>query len=321
MSLSVLAFSQTTAWYPFSGNAEDISGNNLHGIVSYPTLTTDQANKENSAFLFNGFSDVITAPAIPALEQSNNRTVCAWVRSTAKDKEAGIAGYIEPIIGHDGYLLMQRYTNKFFMLEDNYNDGAGAWDGPASDSAYGGDDLWHHLAGVRRNDTTYLYVDGKKQSSFTTRTATVFPGSIIVIGSARPYWYGTDLQCFSGTIDDVRFYPYALTDPELSALANNVLITNNPQITAADSSQQIINKKKPHPVHPVHPIHPEHPEQAQNDLQMHQSQETNVLYRVVKPQQSQTVTARAFFSLNGQLVRKPQTFRAAYINPKTNLDK
>ncbi|MBL0146272.1 MAG: hypothetical protein IPP48_11375 [Chitinophagaceae bacterium] len=44
------------SYHPFSGNANDISGNNIHGTVTGATLTTDRNGAPNSAYYFNGFS-------------------------------------------------------------------------------------------------------------------------------------------------------------------------------------------------------------------------------------------------------------------------
>ena len=39
------------AYYPFCGNANDISGNGNNGIVNGATLTTDRFGNSNSAYL------------------------------------------------------------------------------------------------------------------------------------------------------------------------------------------------------------------------------------------------------------------------------
>ena len=42
------------AYYPFSGNAGDSSGNRLHGIVNGATLSNDRFGKSSSAYSFDG---------------------------------------------------------------------------------------------------------------------------------------------------------------------------------------------------------------------------------------------------------------------------
>ena len=47
------------AFYPFSGNANDSSGNGINGTLNGCTLTTDRFGRPNSAYQFNGSSDYI----------------------------------------------------------------------------------------------------------------------------------------------------------------------------------------------------------------------------------------------------------------------
>ena len=48
-------------YYPFSGNANDESGNQNHGIVTDAQLTMDRFGNENSAYSFDGDGDFITS--------------------------------------------------------------------------------------------------------------------------------------------------------------------------------------------------------------------------------------------------------------------
>ncbi|MDC1309574.1 cadherin domain-containing protein [Opitutales bacterium] len=47
------------AWYPFDGNASDMSGNGNHGVVNGATLGTDRHGQTNRAYKFDGDSDWI----------------------------------------------------------------------------------------------------------------------------------------------------------------------------------------------------------------------------------------------------------------------
>ena len=46
-------------WYPFSGNANDQSGNGNHATVYGATLTADRFGNPNSAYWFDGVNDYI----------------------------------------------------------------------------------------------------------------------------------------------------------------------------------------------------------------------------------------------------------------------
>ena len=54
------------AYYPFSGNANDESGNGYDGAVNGATVSTDRFGKSNQSYFFKGESN-ITIPDSPAL--------------------------------------------------------------------------------------------------------------------------------------------------------------------------------------------------------------------------------------------------------------
>ena len=52
------------AWYPFDGNASDMSGNGNHGTVNGPTLGSDRHGQANMAYSFDGVNDKINLPTL-----------------------------------------------------------------------------------------------------------------------------------------------------------------------------------------------------------------------------------------------------------------
>ncbi len=71
------------AYYPFNGNANDVSGNNLNGEIINAILTSNRNNNGNSAYYFNGQSSI---------EISNNSklntsgvTYSVWYNSEIKN--------------------------------------------------------------------------------------------------------------------------------------------------------------------------------------------------------------------------------------------
>ena len=80
------------------------------------------------------------------------------------------------------------------------------------------DGRWHHVAGTFDGARVCLYVDGRLDM------AAEAPGSI-AINNANVF-IGANAEkpnrCWSGRIDDVRIYSYALSDSEVAALASDV---------------------------------------------------------------------------------------------------
>ncbi len=107
------------AYYPFSRNADDASGNGHDGTVYWATLTTDRLGSPNSAYSFDGVDDYVNVPYSGDF-QSADFTLAAWMYSP-KDLSAGA----------DAAIIAGRG-------EDFATDRAWAWlDVGATDSPYG----------------------------------------------------------------------------------------------------------------------------------------------------------------------------------------
>ncbi len=95
LSLSLNSFAQLPswlspngllAWYPFNGNANDISGQGNNGTVTNASLTTDMAGNANAAYAFDGVSGNIHVLDNAALRlNGTDFTISAWVYETALD--------------------------------------------------------------------------------------------------------------------------------------------------------------------------------------------------------------------------------------------
>ena len=71
------------AWYSFSGNANDLSGNNNNGTVTGATLTTDRFGSTNSAYSYNGTSSFINVLNSATLQFNGGLTLSAWLYPTS----------------------------------------------------------------------------------------------------------------------------------------------------------------------------------------------------------------------------------------------
>ena len=70
------------AWYPFDGNASDMSGNGNHGTVNGATLGTDYHGKLNSAYSFDGLNDYIEINSSETLSFSDEISLSFWMKPT-----------------------------------------------------------------------------------------------------------------------------------------------------------------------------------------------------------------------------------------------
>ena len=70
-------------WLPFSGNANDGSGNGFNGTVNGAVLTTDKDGNSNSAYDFDGTNDYIDISLAYAPTTSADFTVSIWTEKTS----------------------------------------------------------------------------------------------------------------------------------------------------------------------------------------------------------------------------------------------
>jgi hypothetical protein len=84
------------AYYPFSGNADDASGNEQHGVVTGATLTTDRFGNSAAAYRFDGVDDYISARVTELPYGNAPRTLTAWLmptRAVVNDAMLGVVVY------------------------------------------------------------------------------------------------------------------------------------------------------------------------------------------------------------------------------------
>ena len=85
MSFAQNLDSGLVGYWPFNGNAKDMSGsgNGNDGVVHGATLTFDRCGNPNSAYSFNGIDNSIEIsnnPILTNIENTNEFTVTAWIR-------------------------------------------------------------------------------------------------------------------------------------------------------------------------------------------------------------------------------------------------
>jgi hypothetical protein len=215
--VSVPPTSGLIGFYPFTGNANDASGNANNATVSGPLLTANRSGTANSAYLFDGINDYIR---IPHTSNYNFQsfTIGLWVKVTG----AGTAGKL-----HWGLITKNNspdgYQDQFNVyMSSAYLPGVRVGNGStvgadAVGTASLNDGNWHYLT-IRLDitaDVLDLFVDNIKVKTVAYTAALVNNTSPVNIG----YWAGY-ANYFKGSIDNIRIYNRALTDLEIGSLFN-----------------------------------------------------------------------------------------------------
>lgn len=209
---------QLVGHWPLNGNAQDGSGNGLHGSVVNAVAVPDRFGVAGGALGFDGTSAyvqvdhdaLLSDPSLDAI------TFAVWMRSTSSGSPWLLAK------GEDF-----SYNYGLFVFEGQPR--GGAWGSAGGSHLFAlsavnvNDGDWHHIAvTVRKDSIARIFVDGVLTGSMT---AVVEPWHL---EGEAPLLFGTRISggvpggpglFFDGALDDVRIYRGVLADAEIAALA------------------------------------------------------------------------------------------------------
>jgi hypothetical protein len=214
VALSAQAGASLIGYYTFEGNANDVSGNGNHGVLSATAPSVIASGYQGSAYQFGagGADTFITVPidinpgALPQV------TFGAWVNADVAD------AVIRGVISHDTGDFDRTLT-----VDTRNGDGVPNWQlffggwtghfgGPTGDVVPG---EWVFLAGVydATSNLGCLFVSG----AYGCGTYTPGPGETATTIGRNPNF---DFP-FIGRIDNVFFYDEALSEAQLANIFRN----------------------------------------------------------------------------------------------------
>lgn len=240
------AFSQVPTnglvdFYPFSGNANDASGNNYHGTNNGATLVSDRFGNPNSAYSFSsaGYIDCKNILNGTIAGSGKKFSASLWIKPSAfntnnlilaKHADAGCAG-------NDREFFIRELQDKINV--EYFGDAAGTMGRfICGSTAINNTSKWYHIVvtydgTINTNDgldRVRIYVDNKPEA--TTMTCHANLGSFpfdIASGNAHlgigNYLTNTGVPCqaamrYLGSIDDIRIYNRILSTDEVNKLYN-----------------------------------------------------------------------------------------------------
>lgn len=206
------------AWWSFDEATEtyvpDQSSNGLNAINKGAVSVEGKVGK---ALEFDGKS-VLQVDYQSILDSfPKGITVAAWIK---KDT----ASYWNTIVsreigsGWSEYIGLAVHQNRALFSVDP--DGKNYQNVKADEPVRPG--VWVHLAGTFDNETYKLYINGKLTKSATCKSAIHFSDqNPLLIGGNSNNQNQSLVDCFKGTIDEVRIYKRALSLPEINQLSQN----------------------------------------------------------------------------------------------------
>jgi len=212
--------SDLAAYYPFSGNADDASGNGHNGKPCNADLITDRFYDYQSAGAFNGNNSWIDCGVIDFAR--GNYTVSGWflARAMGNGLYMDITGFTDPrnIGAPEGYGVLVEIGDYKLRFLHRF-----PFDIDGGDNCYTDTRLipgrWYHFAVVRNNEERkmYIYLNGKLDgvSGFSDES---FAGGLHLSIGRRGELVP---RYFDGYIDDIAIYKRSLSAGEINLLYDN----------------------------------------------------------------------------------------------------
>ena len=208
------------AYYPFTGNANDASGNNNNPVFNNATLTSDRNGNPNSAYHFNGTNNYMRIPNSATLNMANKMSIALWVKATGY--------YTGPC--YNNMLVMKGDAdyltgNYFLRFSDAYT---GCTNPTTTQERFYGPGVISQLPLVQLNQWysvvwTYdgteakMYVNCVLRDSALVSITTFTNSYDLFIGRLNngqyPYW-------LNGDMDEIRIYNRAINQEEVNVLGS-----------------------------------------------------------------------------------------------------
>lgn len=200
------------AYYPFTGSANDASGNGNNGITTDATLISDRFGNSNTAYSFNGTSSTIEANVKNYPLKGESRTITGWFKAASpvvsKEFNFCLLNYgnisdpnywFKISFYSKGYLDVQ-FDSKTFQSQENYFSNKWTFFALTFDDA---------------SNTYSLYINNVYKMGGSADLYTNGFANLFRIGRNKLNNY------FEGAIDDIGIWNRVLTADEITTLYNS----------------------------------------------------------------------------------------------------
>jgi serine protease inhibitor len=208
-------------YWPFCGNANDVSGNGNNGTVNGATLTDDRFGNANSAYSFDGVNDYIEGIQSNFPLGSSQRSISGWInmQNLPLNYTQSLLsyGYGGPNPGTSqnmasGLWIFNTMDNLCFW--GSFNDHYGSY-------TFNGNSWYFVTATVNEVGISKLYVNGINIGTANLGSLnTILNSGVFRIGKST-HTSNNGLAGFvSGVLDDLSVYNRVLTQSEITQLYN-----------------------------------------------------------------------------------------------------
>jgi hypothetical protein len=221
-------------WWPFTGNANDESGNGNNATVNGAVLTSDRFGNSNAAYSYDGINDYLhgNASSFPSVD----RTIALWFYTTNINVgSAGmqVFGYGGDLCGQSWLMHMDNstpftsfFTDSSYEVSIGCNNWLTALPFGVNGSPANPNNNWHHWVATNGPGGIDFYFDGNYAGGITTSIGnTMVAGKKFFMGSCPDStglvaYQDAYLNNWNGKLDDIGVWNRQLTQQEITALYN-----------------------------------------------------------------------------------------------------
>ncbi|HZV67965.1 MAG TPA: LamG-like jellyroll fold domain-containing protein [Saprospiraceae bacterium] len=215
------------AWYPFAGNALDISGHNLNGTVSGAKLTPDSLGHPSEAYFFDGINDHIRVANNSILNFTDGITVALFVQpQLIGDKERFI-------ISHGSWQNRWKLSiTPDLKVRWTVKNASGAVRDLDSETIIEAN-KFYHIAATYNGRFMMIYINGLLES-FTAFSGAINASPLdMEIGQIMP---DDPSYNFRGVLDDIRIYDFAQLPDSVAAESGHIITAIDEDHVSTDFS-------------------------------------------------------------------------------------
>lgn len=219
------------AYYPFTGNTDDSSGNHKHGVpqngVGY---STDVLNRPNSAANFDGIDDyinIIDANNYFARDTMSVSFLINLRNTNVRSSFITKSEFLTPSSVSWGAGIEFDGTSRLgFTVATATNPCGGLWNTPQgtgtqiSTTSNLQNNEWYHVTITYEGGEQKLYLNGQLEDSYID--AYGYFNNCSAANLRIGGWWQNDIVSINGKIDEIRFYNRILSAIEIDLLTSQV---------------------------------------------------------------------------------------------------